>query len=313
MIRFISAQTSNLYFAWQVEVMLNNFMEMGVNLQCVDIVCTKENNKIPEVWKKLLNGYDARFFFYDDTRITKHYHSSIRPNILKQHFKLHPYLKNETIFYHDCDIIITKPINWEQFENDNVWYGSNTESYISYDYIITKGQDIFNEMVSIVDINPKLIIDNNNNSIGAQYVMKGIDETYWEKVEIDSEMLYKKITKLNINKISEDSSINPLAIWCADMWAVLWNAWKLGYETRYHKELEFSWAPQEESKYFECNIMHNAGITDKHKNFFKKAEYKKKLPYNLDLNIEENTTSKKYYEWIQKTEKKSVLLKNTLI
>ena len=59
MIRFISAQTSNLYFAWQVEVMLNNFMEMGVNLQYVDIVCTKENNKIPEVWKKLSNGYDA--------------------------------------------------------------------------------------------------------------------------------------------------------------------------------------------------------------------------------------------------------------
>ena len=46
MIRFISAQTSNLYFAWQVEVMLNNFMEMGVDLKYVDIVCTKENNKI---------------------------------------------------------------------------------------------------------------------------------------------------------------------------------------------------------------------------------------------------------------------------
>lgn len=313
MIRFISAQTSNLYFAWQVEVMLNNFMEMGVDLKYVDIVCTKENNKIPQVWKKLSNGYDARFFFYDDTRITKHYKSSIRPNLLKQHFKLHPYLKNETIFYHDCDIIFTKPINWEQFENDNVWYGSNTESYISYDYIITKGQDIFNEMVSIVDINPKLIIDNNNNSIGAQYVMKGIDETYWENVEKDSERLFKQITHLNRKKKIKNKEYLPLQIWCADMWAVLWNAWKLGYETQYHKELEFSWAPQEESKYFEFNIMHNAGITDSHINFFHKSKYTKKLPYNLNLNIKENTVSKKYYEWVQKTEKKSVLLKNSLL
>jgi len=33
----------------------------------------------------------------------------------------------------------------------------------------------------------------------------------------------------------------------------------------------------------------------------------------INFTKEENTTSKKYYEWIQKTEKKSVLLKNTLI
>jgi hypothetical protein len=97
------------------------------------------------------------------------------------------------------------------------------------------------------------------------------------------------------------------------MWAVLWNAWKLGYETQYHKELEFSWAPQEESKYFEFNIMHNAGITDSHINFFHKSKYTKKLPYNLNLNIKKNTVSKKYYEWVQKTEKKSVLLKNSLL
>lgn len=313
MVRLICAQPSELYFAWQVEVMLNNFIEMGIDLNYVDIISTKKNNKIPDMWKKLSNGYDARFFFYEDTRIPQHYISSIRPNILKQHFNIHPELKEQTIFYHDCDIIFSKPINWEQFENDNIWYGSNSENYISYDYIITKGQDIFHEMTNIVNINPQIIIDNNKNSIGAQYIMKGIDESYWENVERDCQMLYEKITRIINKKILQNKSHNPLIIWCADMWAVLWNAWKLGYETKYHTELEFSWAHQDETHYNKYNIMHNAGITEEHENFFKKVEYKKKLPYNLNLNIKENTASKKYYEWIQKTEKKSVLLKNTLI
>ena len=70
MIRFICAQPSELYFVWQVEVMLNNFIEMGVDLQCVDIVCTKENNKIPEELSKvfsknpnLLNKLYANSYF----------------------------------------------------------------------------------------------------------------------------------------------------------------------------------------------------------------------------------------------------------
>jgi len=37
-IRYVSAQPATLYYAWQVEVMLNNFMEMGVNPNQVDIV-----------------------------------------------------------------------------------------------------------------------------------------------------------------------------------------------------------------------------------------------------------------------------------
>jgi hypothetical protein len=309
MIRFICAQPSELYFVWQVEVMLNNFIEMGIDLNYVDIVCTKLNNKIPEEWKKLSNGYDARFFFYEDTRIKKYYTSSIRPNILKQHFKKYPQLTNQTIFYHDCDIIFRTPINFNQFENDDIFYGSNTNWYISYDYIISKGKDVFDKMVEIMDINPQLVIDNNNNSIGAQYILKNIDYTFWKSVEHDCENLFKEITKLNNKKKQENPSYHELQIWTADMWSVLWNIWKCGYKTQCHPDLKFSWAKSNEDFYSQCNIMHNAGITNSNIDYFYKNNYINKLPYNLNLNIKENTASKKYYEWVQKTEKKSVLLK----
>ena len=196
---------------------------------------------------------------------------------------------------------------------DDILYGSNTNWYISYDYIISKGKDVFDKMIEIVDINPQLVIDNNNNSIGAQYILKNIDYFFWEEVERDSENLFKKITKLNNKKKQENPSYNEIQIWAADMWSVLWNIWKYGYKTQCHPDLMFSWGTSSEDSYNTCNIMHNAGVTDRYVNYFNKSKYINLLPYNLNLKIKENTASKKYYEWIQKTEKKSVLLKNSLI
>ena len=304
--RFICAQPANLYYAWQVEVMLNNFLETGINLNEVDVVCCADSP--PKEWQALANNYAARFFFYPDTRESKRYISSIRPNILKQHFTAHPYLSNEPLLYHDCDIVFTKMVNWQQFEVDDIWYGSDTRWYINYDYIISKGQDVFDKMVEIADINPQLVIDNNENSIGAQYILKRVDAGYWADVERDSERLYKEINHLSNQKKKYDPKYHELQIWCADMWAVLWNIWKRGHVTRCHDDLQFSWATSTEDEYYQFNIMHNAGVTSVKSGLFYKAAYFSSLPYNQNLEIKENTASKKYYEWIQRVEKVSVLI-----
>jgi len=75
MIRFIMAQPAIKYYAWQVEVLLNNMIDIGINLNYVDVVC-KIDNEIPDEWDKLRHGYAARFFFYKDQRETKDYISS---------------------------------------------------------------------------------------------------------------------------------------------------------------------------------------------------------------------------------------------
>jgi hypothetical protein len=320
-LRFICAQPANLYYTWQVETMLTNFIEMGVNLNNIDIVCWKENGVIPEEWSKLANGYAARFFFYDDTRETKHYISSIRPNILKQHFLQHPYLREESILYHDSDIIFTKSIkDWitDEMINDNNWYGSDTRWYIAHSYIKSKGQDVIDEMCKIMDLPESLIEENELNSIGAQYLMKGIDYHFWNRVEIDCELLYKNITDLNNEKIIEDrktmspgeerTPYHPLQIWCADMWAVLWGGWRLGYNTICHPNFDFSWGTSNEDEYFKMNIFHNAGVISNEDGKFYKANFIDSLPYNEQLKITPNTASWHYWNWIQKTKEKSVLL-----
>jgi hypothetical protein len=310
-LRFVSAQPAIPYYTWQVEVMLNNFMEMGINLNNVDIVCWKENGTIPEAWSKLASSYAARFFFYDDTRVTKDYISSIRPNILKQHWENYPELKDETIFYHDCDIIFTKPIQqWisDDMINDDKWYGSDTRWYIGHDYILSKGDDVLTKMCEIVGINKEVVKGYEKNAIGAQYIMKGLTYYYWDRVEKESELLFKDINELNKQKKIVDPSHHELQIWCADMWAVLWNAWKMGAYTECHPNMEFSWATSTEADYLKMNIFHNAGITGNDIGKFYKAHYMNTLPYNDNLEITPNTASWYYWNEIQKTAKKSVLI-----
>jgi hypothetical protein len=310
-LRFVCAQPATNYYIWQVETMINNFMEMGINPNQVDIVCSIGDDGIPEGWTKMAQTYPARFLFYKDTRITKHYISSIRPNILKQHWLKFPELKDEVILYHDCDMIFTKPpkdwITDEMLTDDN-WYGSDTNSYISYDYIKEKGDDVLDLMSEIAGISKDTLLSNNVNCIGAQYLMKGITNWYWERVEWDCELLFKWITDLNVQKVKDDPSHHPIQIWCSDMWSVLWNGWKMGKNTICHPNFNFTWGTHGEDIWDKNNIFHNAGVLNTMEELFYKGKWHSELPYGKELNIKEGTASKRYWEWIQKTSTTTCLI-----
>lgn len=306
-LQFVSAQPATLYFAWQVEVMLNNFLSIGINLNSIDIVCHKVNGEIHPAWSNLADNYAARFFFYDDTRDSKIYVSSIRPNILKQHFAKYPELKDKVIFYHDCDIVFTQTFDFGKYLNDGKWYGSDTISYIGHDYILSKGEDVLDLMCEIVRIDKEIIKANENNSIGAQYLMKGIDADFWADVERDSEELYKRVNQLNFSKKELNNEYHELQIWCADMWAVLWNGWKRGYETIVDKDFDFAWATSALKEWDICKIYHNAGAVHEIKGMFYKHDYLNETPYNKDIKVEDRFCCYKYYELIQQTAKISVI------
>jgi hypothetical protein len=53
--------------------------------------------------------------------------------------------------------------------------------------------------------------------------------------------------------------------------------------------------------------MHNAGVTSPNSGLFYKAQWMSELPYDKELNIKEDTASRRYWDWIQKTASKSVL------
>ena len=310
-LRFVSAQPATNYYIWQVETMINNFVEMGVNPNQIDIVCSIGEDGIPEGWTKLANGYPARFLFYKDTRVTKNYVSSIRPNILKQHWLRFPELKGEVILYHDCDILLTKPPkDWitEEMLTDDNWYGSDTNSYISYDYIKQKGDDVLELMSEIAGISKELLKENNQNCIGAQYLMKGLTNWYWERVEFDCELLFKWVTELNVQKFKDDPTHHAIQIWCSDMWSVIWGGWKMGKKTICHPNFDFSWGTHSEDDWNKFNIFHNAGVLNTMGDLFYKGMWMNELPYGKELTIKEGTASKKYWEWVSKTATTSCLV-----
>lgn len=319
-ITLICVQPCQLYYAWQIEVMLTNFEKLKIhnefNIQCLFAFNKnneqdnwKENIQLIQLVEEKFKGI-AEFYYYPDTRKTPFsYISSIRPNILKQHFAQYKHLQNDSIFYHDCDIVFTK---FPEFlkrltQVDNNWYVSDTKGYIGHDYIKSKGEDVLNKMCEIVGINRELVERKEYQSGGAQYLLKGVDSQFFNKMEEDCERLFKEITQLNVGKKSADATYHELQIWAADMWAILWGAWMRGYHTNIIPELDFCWSTDPIENWDKKFIFHNAGVINAECGLFYKGLYTHRLPYNQDLKILENSASKKYYDIIQSVEKNSCL------
>jgi hypothetical protein len=309
-ITLMCVQPCILYYAWQIEVMLTNFKELGLEKE-FDIHCLFAYNKNESDWQEKVKTIQkveysfknfAKFFYYEDTRkYPISYISSIRPNVLKQHFYANPYLKEDTIFYHDCDIVFTKFPDFlpRLIQNDVNWYVSDTISYIGANYILSKGEDVMDKMCEIVGINKEFVKRKEYQSGGAQYVMKGCDWQFFNKMEIDSERLFKEITFLNIEKKRLDPNHHELQIWCADMWALLWGAWMRGYHTNVIPELSFCWATDNIDNWEKRYIFHNAGVTSDAKHLFNKTDFRDSLPYELNATFDKNSASSKYFEIIK--------------
>lgn len=305
---YLSAQPDNKYFHWQIEVMIHNFVKVGINPNFIEILFAYDD-EITEEGKKLASRYPyVRFFFYKKSEINRRNHGYIpilRPDILRQHFKSYPNLSKESIFYHDSDIIFRELPDFKPLLLDNIWYLSNTISYIGSNYIKSKSNNLFEDMCKIANIDQELVDSNNENSGGAQYLMKGIDYTFWEEVMDTTLLLYKYMLdrenkeKLNLSEC-ELKTYNPIQKWCADMWSVFWTGLKRS-EIRISKELDFSWASSHSDQWVTSKIYHNAGVTDNNNGtVFYKGEFISKSPWDYDFSLISSTSNS--YNYVQAIE-----------
>ena len=279
--KFVCAQPAIDYYAWQVEVMLLNFIRNGVNANDIHIVCGHYGS-IPEVWSKLADTYPyVCFFFYHDDRPKKGYIPSIRPYILHKHWVNFPKLSEEVIFYHDSDIILSKPFGFRYLAEGDTCYAADTVSYIGANYIRSKGERYLNAMTNIVGIDPQIVIDNEKDSGGAQYIIKGIDAAFWEEMYHHVEEMYSRINEMIREDKAADPKYHELQIWCADMWCLLWGLWKRGKEVRVTEDLSFSWGTSSIEHWDKHPIYHNAGVThDRAHELFFKGAYINAFPFN---------------------------------
>ena len=300
--KWITSQPATLYYAWQVEVYINNFIKNGINPKDIHVIFVYDL-EIPKEIKQIAEKYeDVGFYLYSDTRDERYYIPSIYFNGVKQHFKEFPELENEVVMFHDSDTILLKSWSSNHLLNDDVWYFSNTNSYINYDYVISKGEDIYEGMLDIVGLDESIPKLNNANSGGAQHLIKNTNWEFWDKVESDSIKLYKFFCEKEPSYVKRHESDYPIQKWTAGMWSLLWNSWKIGKEVRISNDMSFSWAtdvtPMMEGKQF----LHNAGVTFDRQDLFFKGKWIDITPYQKNLQINPNFCSYEYYKAIQDVE-----------
>lgn len=310
MYRFICAQPANDYYLWQVEVMIHNFKKFGVNPNNIDVLLGIKDGVVPEKWRILQQHHNTvRFFFYNDTRTDLSYIPAIYFNLLKQHLTQHPELQETPLLLCDSDVILTKPIpqEWLGMKNDKAWYVADTNSYINYNYIQSKGDDIYQQMCKIVGIDPLIPKLMNSNSGGAQYLVKNTTPEFWDKVEKNACELYNYFCSIEPHYVKKHENDYPIQKWTAGMWSVIWNAWLFGNETKVDNRLGFSWSTDHINQLNKWVFLHNAGVTIDHKEMFFKGAYTSRLPYGDDLVVNPEKCSHFYWNEVKEAGKQSPL------
>jgi hypothetical protein len=313
--KFLLAQPSTMYYAWQMEILLCNMIDIGVNLNDVEIVC---GGKRTMEWDKLAYRYAARFFFYENNS-KSNYPSIVRPHILHKHFAQFPSLQEEAIFYIDCDVVFLQPLTWiEKYLKDNTIYLSDTKWYIGYSYFKSKekGFDMDKELMDLcskINLPFDLLKQFDNDSGGAQYILKGIDASFWLEVEQDCHTIYNFFNyniNQSLNRRFFNSENEGIQSFCSDMWAVLWNCWKRNKQTKIIKDLDFAWPAfgiQDKERFY---ILHNAGVVDDSQPIFYKGNYLERLPFEEDFSyIDQSKLSSFYVDQIKKLKHTSCLIK----
>lgn len=315
-ILYLTAQPAETYFFWQLELQLRNFASLCINPNDIHVLVAYDPTVgiLPELSNFVsANEHLASIFIYPDNRVKKVYPSSIRPHILKQHFLTKTDLAKQVIFYLDSDVLFSRvPLIPSLFENDTC-YVSDTRSYIDTEYILRQSSlKLLTDMASIVGVDLETLYKNDLNSGGAQYLLKDISHSFWEKVESDSESLFEILNAFNKQKrdaihndkgtFNQDDS--GIQAWCADMWSVLWNLHLEGKTTQIHSELDFCWADDPIGEWKNKAILHYTG-NKSIPNIFNKTRYLRHAPwYDRKLrDIDEETCSIIVVDQIKKRKK----------
>jgi hypothetical protein len=275
-LKFLCAQPDDTYYTWQVHLWLESLRKIGHSDKATVLIFIPNFREKNPKWEQVMALYpESEFVFYKDvdnaSKLLGIYIPIIRPYVLMKYFNEHPDMVNKAVFYCDSDIVFTERFDIEQYIHDDVCYLSDTNSYINASYFDSKIKDvkpemleeykkidILSEITSLIGITREICEKNNLHSGGAQYLIKNIGGSFWDKVMTDCLLIRTYLS--NINKQFFESEAKGFQSWCADMWAVLWNLWLRDQETKVVPEMEFAWSSDNISKLDRVGILHNAGI-----------------------------------------------------
>jgi hypothetical protein len=315
----ITCQPDDQYFIWQNHLYIESCLEQGFEEEQIHILLYKPKGREYNTnWEKLKTCHPKlNIFVYEDDGVQAFlpiYIPILRPHLLWQHFKNFPELEQKTIIYTDCDILWLKGLDIEKFYDDDTCYISDAKSYMNNTYFESKKRDLLEEkkeeslsrdflkeICDIVGIDKQIVIDNDDNTGGVQYILKGVNAAFWKKVELD--VINIRTHLLAVNKMFYKNENSGIQSWCADLWAVLFNLWYAKKQVRVVPELNFTWSTDPISKIKTHTILHNAGIVSVKQGIwpaFYKGKYHSGGDPTKDSHLENvlsNEETQKYCNW----------------
>lgn len=274
---YITCCPIDTYFSWQVLLWLQSLKDVGESDKAHVLLYHPKGREVPKEWSKIEQLFpEVRIKKYEDVTLRNLlplYIPVLRPFLMSNYLAENPELCNKAIFYCDSDVLFTRKVDVDKYLDDDASYLSDTVGYIGAEYIQGKKKDvlpkkakefekrdILDEMCKLIGVSKEVAIANQSSSGGAQYLLKGTDAKFWEKVMKDCIVIKLHLDAVN-RQFFENGNIGYQS-WCADMWAVLYNLWHRGYETKVVPEMNFAWATDPIEKLQDVAILHNAGVTN---------------------------------------------------
>lgn len=279
-LKIVTICPDDTYFTWQVHLWLESLKERNLSDKAIVLIFVSKERKAgfeqqKTKWEKIFSLYpEAEYHFYHDEHNIQNllpiYIPVLRPYTAWRYWQDVPEMEEKAVFYCDSDILFMENFDLSPFIDDEICYLSDTKGYINARYFDSKVNDvlpqklekykeidILDNVAKLIGVNREICEKNNENSGGAQYLLKKVDAKFWQKVMRDCITIRMQLQDYNRQYFAnEDKGFQS---WAADMWSVLWNLWVRKKETRIVKELDFSWATDPISKLKTCPIFHNAG------------------------------------------------------
>jgi hypothetical protein len=166
--------------------------------------------------------------------------------------------------------------------------------YLDSHYLKDKiGAEGFYRLCALVGISPETVEANDENAGGAQYLIKQAKADFWDKLEQDAENIYMLLTEENARSgfCKTGKEKNQVQAWCADMWALWWNALLANKEFKIDPALDFCWSDSPPDRLQQASILHYTGrISRETKHIFRKENYILFDPFRDDLSAIDDST-----------------------
>lgn len=299
-LRFIVPSLDLPYYNWQMLVQINNFKKLGYDLVTHYPIMLFADQPTDNL-KRIMESADTNchFHLYQDKRPDGFYAGSRKTHLMSRFFEDFPEEEKNVFMYMDADAIFLDRFDFLPFMDDDIWYQSDTRSYLDSKYIKSKGDQLFTELCEIAGVTRELIENNDVNAGGAQYITKNNTAKFWEDVEALSVKLFRHM-KGTETKYHPPGQDYPIQSWTAEMFATNWQLWKLGMQTKVVSELHFNWANHPADGVVH-KIYHNAGVTENDGKHFAKTHYQSS-PFRKEKKYSKESLSSRYVDEIIDTE-----------